>query len=128
MTETKDGNDERIGARGGRARGMDGAISRDGQCGPACGDGLVAIAQTLRAVQRVEVTANDEPAGRVGLSDGRIEFAADDAKEREMDPRPARRRGAARGGRDRAPGRAGDAASRRVDCEFSARYQLTLCY
>lgn len=57
-----------------------------------CGTNAPTIAQTLRAVQRVEVTANDEPAGAVSFAVGRIEFLADDAKERERDPRPVRKR------------------------------------
>jgi hypothetical protein len=123
-----------------------------------CGTNAPTIAQTLRAVQRVEVTANDEPAGTVSFAVGRIEFLADEAKEREPEPRPARKREesaeaiasvspAARGvaaaaatasspaAARRRVAVAGPpasiptpAASRRVTCEFSARYQLMLCY
>jgi|GEM_PF-4042501 len=50
------------------------------------------IAQTLRAVQRVEATTNDEPAGAVRFSVGRVEFLADDAKERVPDQRRAGKR------------------------------------
>jgi len=122
-----------------------------------CGTRAPTLAQTLRAVQRVEVTANDEPAGAVSFAVGRIEFLADDAKEREPDHRLAgkrddapvdvalsasraaapasspasppaallRRRLAAAGP---PPGAPAPAASKRVVCEFSARYQLMLCY
>jgi len=107
----------------------------------------------------VEVTANDEPEGAVSFAVGRIEFLADDAKEREPDHRLASRRddapveGAPTTARAAAP--AGPSAasatatprrrvavaaappsapppapapSKRVVCEFSARYQLMLCY
>ena len=122
-----------------------------------CGANAPTIAQTLRAVQRVEVTANDEPAGPVSFSVGRIEFQADDRNEREPDQPPAGKReepadavaamsprGAAplptpasspaTASRRRvaiaasAPSAAAPAASKRVVCEFSARYQLMLCY
>jgi hypothetical protein len=126
-----------------------------------CGANAPTIAQTLRAVQRVEVTANDEPAGAVSFSVGRIEFLADDARERESDQRlarkreetvegagpvarvattaastasmpgpaaPPRRRVAVAGPPTSAPLPSPPAASKRVVCEFSARYQLMLCY
>lgn len=122
-----------------------------------CGTNAPTIAQTLRAVQRVEVTANDEPAGAVSFAVGRIEFLADDAQEREPEPRPARRRedqteaivltppssraaaapasspvvAARRRVAVAGPPPASVPTSptaRRVTCEFSARYQLMLCY
>jgi len=130
-----------------------------------CGSNAPTIARTLHAVQRVEVTANDEPEGPVSFSVGRIEFAADDVKEREPDARPARKREeppeaiASAAPAPRAlssaapvtaapsspvprrriaaatppsasppPSQAPQAASKRVVCEFSARYQLMLCY
>jgi hypothetical protein len=120
-----------------------------------CGASAPTIAQTLRAVQRVEVTANDEPAGAVSFSVGRIEFQSEDAKEREPEPPPARRdepvdaievaSPAARAATAPAPSLAArrrvavagpppsapspvPAAPKRVVCEFSARYQLMLCY
>ena len=122
-----------------------------------CGTNAPTIAQTLRAVQRVEVTANDEPAGAVSVAVGRIEFLADDAQEREPEPRPARRRedqteaivltppssraaaapasspvvAARRRVAVAGPPPASVPSSptaRRVTCEFSARYQLMLCY
>ena len=123
-----------------------------------CGADTPTIARTLRAVQRVEVTANDEPAGAVSFSVGRVEFLSDDAKERVPDPRPARERDespvelaamqsgarAAPNGPPAAPPLAAPrrriaaaaappsvpapAAARRVVCEFSPRYQLMLCY
>ena len=43
-----------------------------------CGQKGMSIEQTLRAVERVEVTANDAPAGTVNFSVGRIDFLADD--------------------------------------------------
>lgn len=46
-----------------------------------CSSRAVSIEQTLRSVQRVEVTANDEPVGPVGFSVGRIDFLADDWNE-----------------------------------------------
>jgi len=42
-----------------------------------CGTKAVSIEQTLRSVERVEVTANDAPAGAVSFSVGRIDFLAD---------------------------------------------------
>ena len=57
-----------------------------------CGTNAPTIAQTVHAVQPVEVTANDEPAGAVSFSVGRVEFLADDSKERVPDPRPAHER------------------------------------
>jgi hypothetical protein len=122
-----------------------------------CGTRAPTIAQTLRAVQRVEVTANDEPEGAVSFAVGRIEFLADDAKEREPDHRLASRhddppvelalpatRAAALASppasspaptpRRRVavagppPSAPAPTASKRVVCEFSARYQLMLCY
>ena len=44
-----------------------------------CGAKAVSIEQTLRSVERVEVTANDEPAGPVIFSVGSIDFLADGA-------------------------------------------------
>ena len=122
-----------------------------------CGTGAPTLAQTLRAVQRVEVTANDEPAGAVRFAVGRIEFLADDAKQREPDHRLAGQRDdapvdvalpAPRAAATASPPASSPAAplrrrvavggpppsaptataSRRVVCEFSARYQLMLCY
>jgi hypothetical protein len=124
-----------------------------------CGTNAPTIAQTLRAVQRVEVTANDEPAGPVSFSVGRIEFLADDAKEPDVRvarkreeplaelaaapaaraPAPAspsassaapapRRRVAVAGPPPSAPPPTAPAVAKRVVCEFSARYQLMLCY
>ena len=46
-----------------------------------CSSRTVSIDQTLRSVQRVEVTANDEPVGPVSFSVGRIDFLADDWNE-----------------------------------------------
>jgi hypothetical protein len=46
-----------------------------------CNSRAVSIEQTLRSVQRVEVTANDEPVGPVAFSVGRIDFLADDWNE-----------------------------------------------
>jgi hypothetical protein len=43
-----------------------------------CGSRMTSIEQTLRSVQRVEVTANDEPAGAVRFRVGRMDFLADD--------------------------------------------------
>ena len=130
-----------------------------------CGTQAPTIAQTLRAVQRVEVTANDEPEGAVSFAVGRIEFLADDA--RETDVRAVRKREdppaevvAMPAARVSAPAPASPstapaapaprrrvavaappnasppvpvpapttAAAKRVVCEFSARYQLMLCY
>jgi hypothetical protein len=48
-----------------------------------CGARKTPIEQTLRSVQRVEVTANDEPAGSVRFRVGRIDFLADDWLEPE---------------------------------------------
>ncbi|MFL6680535.1 MAG: hypothetical protein ACJ8IK_19515 [Burkholderiaceae bacterium] len=122
-----------------------------------CGTRAPTIAQTLRAVQRVEVTANDEPEGAVSFAVGRIEFLAEDAQEREPDHRLAGKRddapvdlappaaravtlasppasSAAPAPRRRVaaagppPSAPAPTASRRVVCEFSARYQLMLCY
>ena len=62
MTGTKDGNDDRVGARGGRARGMDGSIPWDGQCGPACGDGPVA-GRCRAPAGRLRRTASGPDAG-----------------------------------------------------------------
>ena len=124
-----------------------------------CGPRAPTIAQTLRAVQRVEVTANDEPEGAVSFAVGRIEFLAEDAKESDVrlvkrrdeppgdvaaapasrGPAPAspapsspapvpRRRVAVAAPPPSAPPPAAPAAGKRVVCEFSARYQLMLCY
>ena len=120
-----------------------------------CGTDAPTIAQTLHAVQRVEVTANDEPAGAVDFAVGRIEFLADEPVEPDPGPRatarreesaaafasaapsaravassappaPAsRRRIATAGPSASAPA---PAAATRVVCEFSARYQLMLCH
>ena len=46
-----------------------------------CGAKAVSIEQTLRSVERVEVTANDEPTGPVVFSVGPIDFLADDRSE-----------------------------------------------
>jgi hypothetical protein len=46
-----------------------------------CGAKAVSIERTLQAVERVEVTANDGPAGPVRFSVGRIDFLADDWDE-----------------------------------------------
>jgi len=108
-----------------------------------CGTGAPSIGQALHAVQRVEVTANDEPAGGVDFSVGRIDFLADEASEperrreeppdaiaavapssRPSAPAPAARRRAAAAG----PSASAPASPRRVTCEFSVRYQLMLCY
>ncbi|MGN6529935.1 MAG: hypothetical protein ACTHL8_26385 [Burkholderiaceae bacterium] len=43
-----------------------------------CGRKAASIEQTLHAVERVEVTANDGPAGPVRFSAGRIDFLPDD--------------------------------------------------
>jgi hypothetical protein len=122
-----------------------------------CGTRAPTIAQTLRAVQRVEVTANDEPEGAVSFAVGRIEFLADDTKEREPDRRLASRhdeppvelalpatRAAALASAPASspaptprrrvavagppPSAPAPAGSKRVVCEFSTRYQLMLCY
>ncbi len=110
-----------------------------------CGTSAPSIEQTLHAVQRVEVTANDEPAGGVSFSVGRIDFLADDGGEPEPGPRQARQREEppvaiaaapasrpAPAGRRRAaaagPSASAPATPRRVTCEFSVRYQLMLCY
>jgi hypothetical protein len=112
-----------------------------------CGAKAVSIEQTLHAVARVEVTANDGPAGPVSFSVGRIDFVDDEVKAPDLPPLagpaaraasiaatagsaaslaagpPHRRASAAR------PSLAASAASpRRVVCEHSARYELTLCY
>jgi hypothetical protein len=46
-----------------------------------CGTKAVSIEQTLRSVERVEVTANDGPAGTVSFSVGRIDFLTDGRSE-----------------------------------------------
>jgi hypothetical protein len=48
-----------------------------------CGSRAATIEQALHAVERVEVTANDGPAGPVRFSVGRIDFLADDWNEPE---------------------------------------------
>lgn len=123
-----------------------------------CGAKAVSIEQTLHAVARVEVTANDGPAGPVNFSVGQIDFLANDRPEAEGTARPSPRdpisplaaspasRGAARASttasaaapapastRRRAVGAApqpasSPAPSRHVVCEHSTRYELTLCY
>jgi len=116
-----------------------------------CGANAPTIAQTLRAVQHVEVTANDEPQGAVSFSVGGIEFLADASREYDAQPRTVAKReetasatsttrGAAPASSPPAAPRrrvavAGQAASmpapaasKRVVCEFSTRYQLMLCH
>jgi len=117
-----------------------------------CGADAPSIEQALRAVQRVEVTANDEPAGAVRFEVGRIDFLAGDAgepegRQREEPPQAIARASApvpapvaspAAGARRKlaaaapvpvpAPAPVPPAAARRVTCEFSARYQLMLCH
>jgi hypothetical protein len=46
-----------------------------------CGAKAVSIEQTLRSVERVEVTANDEPTGPVVFSVGPIDFLAEGASQ-----------------------------------------------
>jgi len=121
-----------------------------------CGTKAVTIEQTLRAVERVEVTANDAPDGPVTFSVGRIDFIAEGRSE--PDKSPPRSGGDATAGtpapvppavpasagrapassqtvarrRPAAVGPANAASattpSRRVVCEHSARYELMLCY
>jgi hypothetical protein len=119
-----------------------------------CGAKAVSIEQTLHSVQRVEVTANDGPAGRVSFSVGPIDFLAGERQEADGALRltqgdapaplaaPPAARGAARTSttasaaassqRRRVAGAAAPASSqapsRRVVCEHSARYELMLCY
>ena len=54
-----------------------------------CGAKTVSIEETLRTARRVEVTANDEPAGAVSFSVGRIDFLADDWNEQGRNGRLA---------------------------------------
>jgi len=127
-----------------------------------CGAHAPTIAQTLHAVQRVEVTANDEPEGAVSFAVGRIEFLPDDAREPDVRlvrkreeppveiaatpasrvpapalpgppaasgaPAPRRRVAVAAPPSAPPPQVPAPAAAKRVVCEFSARYQLMLCY
>jgi len=123
-----------------------------------CGANSPTIARTLSAVQRVEVTANDEPAGPVSFSVVPVSFQKKEAKERVPDKRPAGKRdespvelAAVPPGAREAPASPpasppvatprrrvaaatpppsvpAPAASKRVVCEFSTRYQLMLCY
>lgn len=121
-----------------------------------CGTKAVTIEQTLRSVERVEVTANDAPDGPVIFSVGRIDFVAEGRSEPDKSPprsasdmaavvaAPAPPAVSASAGRApaspqavarRRPAAAGPAnpasaatPSRRVVCEHSARYELMLCY
>ena len=126
------------------------AFHSPGWCGPKA----VSIEQTLHSVQRVEVTANDGPAGQVSFSVGPIDFVARERPEADgaqrltqgdaraplaavpASPGSARASttaaAAASSQRRRVAGAAAPASSqapsRRVVCEHSARYELMLCY
>ena len=112
-----------------------------------CGARATTIEDTLRAVERVEVTANDEPTGAVAFSVGAIEFLAaappaagdvspvDPGRARQPDEPvaaapapPAVAQATAAPRRKPAPNAPPAAPPKRVVCEFSARYQLMLCY
>jgi len=121
-----------------------------------CGTKAVAIEQTLRSVERVEVTANDAPDGAVTFSVGRIDFVAEGRSEPDKSPPrsasdeaagaaapvppavsvsagrapPPSQTVARRRPAPAGPATAASAAtpSRRVVCEHSARYELMLCY
>ena len=54
-----------------------------------CGAKAVSIEQTLRSVERVEVTANDEPTGPVVFSVGSIDFLADGGSQAPPSRRPS---------------------------------------
>ncbi len=60
------------------------AFQSPGWCGPKA----VSIEQTLRSVERVEVTANDAPAGAVSFSVGRIDFLKDGRSEVDRNWQP----------------------------------------
>jgi hypothetical protein len=53
-----------------------------------CGAKAVSIEQTLRSVERVEVTANDEPIGSVIFSVGQIDFLVDGGSQAGESRRP----------------------------------------
>jgi len=122
-----------------------------------CGTKAVAIEQTLRSVERVEVTANDAPEGPVAFWVGRTDFVAEGRGEPDKSPPrsasdgpagvtapvppevpasagraplPSSQSVARRRPATAGPANAASAAtpSRRVVCEHSARYELMLCY
>ena len=116
------------------------AFRSPGWCGPKA----VTMEQTLHAVERVEVTANDGPAGPVTFSVGRIDFQDGDPKAQALPqlagsaataPVRASTTASVASAAASAPHRRPFAASptpvappRRVVCEHSTRFDLTLCY